>query len=98
MSNELFADRIGEISLTGPVVRIDLASFSVKDKDVEGKPQLEFRQRVVMPVDGFVQSFSLMAQVMQQLEKQGLITRNSSPTEAKPISPPAGPAQSPNFR
>ena len=98
MSNELFADRFAEISLTGPLVRIDLASFSVREKDADGKAQLEFRQRVVMPVDGFVQSFSLMAQVMQQLEKQGLVTRNPGPGEVRAATSGAVTAQSPNFK
>jgi hypothetical protein len=75
MSIERYADAIGEISLVGTTVRIDLVSLSHDKKDAEGKPQPEFRQRVVMPVDGFVQSFGLMARVMQQLEKQGVIKR-----------------------
>ena len=81
IANELFADNIGEIVLTGALVRIDLVSLSATRKDDAGAPAREFRQRVVMPVDGFVHSFSLMVQVMQQLEKHGLVTRNAAPPQ-----------------
>lgn len=98
MNPELFADRIGEIALTGPLARIDLVSLSVTDRDAEGKPKNEFRQRVVMPVEGFVQSYALMTQVMQQLEKMGLISR--TPAAGAPAIEAARPAaaQSPNFK
>ncbi|MBL8378980.1 MAG: hypothetical protein JNM79_14010 [Burkholderiales bacterium] len=97
MHDEIFSDRIGEITLTGPLARLDLVSLSATEKDAEGKPKPVLRQRVVMPIDGFVQSFGLMAQVMQQLEKQGLVTRNAAPGEVRPTSPAAA-AQSPNFK
>jgi hypothetical protein len=92
MENELFADSIGEISVTGAVVRIDLASLSPTERDADKKPKPVFRQRVVMPVEGFVQSFALMAQVMQQLEKTGVIkkapAKGDKPTaDVKPHSP-----------
>lgn len=97
--SEIFADKISEILLTGPLVRMDFVSLSATAKDAEGKPATEFRQRVVMPVDGFVQTFSLMSQLMAKLESQGLVTR--APAGAAPASSPApapaAPAKSPNF-
>ena len=70
--DELYADRIREVSITGSVIRIDLASLA-HEKGAEGKPELVLRQRVVMSVEGFAQSFGLLVQVMQQLEKQGVV-------------------------
>jgi len=92
MSNEIFADSIGEISVTGSVVRIDLVSMSPTERDEKKNPKPVFRQRIVMPVEGFVQSFTLMAQVMQQLEKSGLIKKmpliaDKPVAEIKPSSP-----------
>jgi hypothetical protein len=77
MSEERYADAVGEISLAGTNVRIDLVSLS-REKDEKGQPKPEFRQRIVMPIDGFVQSFALMARVMQQLEKQGVVKRQAA--------------------
>jgi hypothetical protein len=94
MNEERFADAIGEIALVGSTVRIDLVSFSV-EKDDKGQPRPVFRQRIVMPVEGFVRSFGVMAQVMQQLEKQGVIKRQAG--EAVPAAD-ASPPKSTNFK
>jgi len=75
---EIYADAVSDVLLTGPVVRLDLVSFSVTEKDDKNQPKPEFRQRIVMPVDGFVRSFALMAQAMQQLEKQGVVRRQGA--------------------
>ena len=101
MSDERYADAIGEIALVGSTVRLDLVSLSPTEKDEKGQPKAVFRQRIVMPVDGFLRSFGLMAQVMQQLEKQGVIKRQ--PADAKgaaaaaAAAPPA-PPKSTNFK
>ena len=97
MEDERFADSIGEIGLTGPVVRMDLVSLSVTEKDDKKQPKPVFRQRIIMPLEGFVRSFALMAQVMQQLEKQGVIKRGGAQDEAK-VVPEAGPPKSANFK
>jgi hypothetical protein len=104
MSDERYADAIGEISLVGPTVRIDLVSLSPSEKDEKGQPKPVFRQRIVMPVDGFLQSFGLMVRVMQQLEKQGVIKRMPADVQAAAAaaaaasaSPPASPT-SKNFK
>src|SRR5262245_37893793 len=102
MSDERYADGIGEVTLTGPVVRIDLVSFSATEKDDKKQPKPVFRERIVMPVDGFVRSFAIMAQVMQQLEKQGVIRRQAgdgAPAVVAPAAPAAAtPPKSSNFK
>ncbi len=95
MAEELFADCIGAISLTGAVIRVDLVSLSPTEKDDKNQPKPVFRQRVVLPIDGFVQSFSLMAQVMQQLEKNGVI-KKAPPKGDKPVADVK--VSSPNFK
>jgi hypothetical protein len=106
MSEERYADAIGEISLVGPTVRIDLVSLSPSEKDEKGQPKPVFRQRIVMPVDGFLQSFGLMSRVMQQLEQQGVIKRQpagaagaaggTGAASTVPAAPP--PPKSTNFK
>jgi len=95
MTPELFADRIVEIAVTGSVVRLDVGSYSSTEKDTNNQPKLELRQRIVMPVEGFMQSFALMTKLMQDLEKRGLIRRADAlaAAESKSSSSPA----SPNF-
>ena len=47
--HELFADGIGEISLVGGMVRMDLVALTGSQRDQDNQPKLEFRQRVVKP-------------------------------------------------
>lgn len=75
MIEERYADTFGEVFLTGPVVRFDLVSFSPSERDGNNQPKAVVRERIVMPVDGFVRAFGVMGQVMQQLEKQGVVKR-----------------------
>ena len=95
MENELFADSIGGITVTGSVVRIDLMTLSQTEKDEKNQPIPALRQRLIMPVEGFVQSFGLMAQVMQQFEKSGLI-KKTAPKGDKPTADVK--PNSPNFK
>ena len=94
MEEERYADFVGGVTLTGTVVRLDLYSLSTTEKDDKEQPRAELRQRVVMPVEGFIRSFGVMARVMEQLEKQGVIKRGAGPN-APPLPP--GPPQSVNF-
>jgi hypothetical protein len=95
---EVFADGVGEVMLTGSVVRLDLVSLSLTEKDENGQPKIAFRQRVVMPVDGFVRSFGMMAQLMQQLEQKGVVRRGETPSREPAAQPaPGAKPASPNF-
>ena len=89
MPEELYADTITGIALTGSVVRIDFASFAVAEDDSTKPQKPMFRQRVIMPVEGFVQSFGTMARVMQQLEQKGLVRRADQPAASRDDAAPA---------
>jgi hypothetical protein len=87
MAPELFADGIGEITIIGTTVRIDLVSLSPQERDGAGNQQPVFRQRVVIPVDGFMNAFELLERVADQLVRAGAVEKRE---------PPA-PRGSPNF-
>ncbi|CAK0777929.1 Single-stranded DNA-binding protein [Azospirillaceae bacterium] len=76
MSDEIFADGFVELSVTGQVVRMDLFSLSATEKDASGSPKLAFRQRVIMPIEGFARSFGMMEGVMRRLIQDGVVTVN----------------------
>ena len=86
MQQEIFADAIGEISLTNNVVRIDFVSLSPTECDQNNKPKAVFRQRVVMPVSTFGNSADLIRKVMEEITRSGMIRR-----EVPTIGSPAGP-------
>jgi hypothetical protein len=86
MVSELFADGIGEIVITGSVVRIDFVSLSPVEKDPNGQPKAVFRQRVVMPLEGFMHSLGILERATQKLIEDGRVRR----TDAAPRPPASG--------
>ncbi len=100
MSNEreIFADGIGELTLSGGMVRLDLVTLVGSQNDENNKPRLEVRQRIVMPPDGFLRSFSAMENLIKQLVDAGLV----QPRDGAAVNPSnsiqtAPPSKSPNF-
>lgn len=105
MQDELYADGVGEITVTGSIVRINLMSLSATEKDEKGNPRAVFRQRIVMPVDAFANAVDLMQKAQAGLVEAGAIRRVNDLTgnAAEPAAPvevavaPAAPNASPNF-
>lgn len=99
-SRNFFADGIGEITLSGGMVRMDLVTLVGSQNDNENKPRLEFSRRIVMPPDGFLRSFSAMENLVKQLIEAGLVKPRGDEQAAPPENPgpdAGGPAKSPNF-
>lgn len=98
---DIFADGIGEITLAGGMVRMDLVTLTGSNNDENNKPQLRVKQRIVMPPDGFLRSFSAMENLVKQLIDAGLvkprdgeIAGNQENTAKSELSDPP---KSPNF-
>lgn len=77
MQEEIFADGIGSIVFEGGVMRIDLISRVPGNRDKDGKPQMAFRQRIIMPVEGFLDSYKIIREILEKMEQSGLITNKS---------------------
>lgn len=75
MADEIFTDAIGEITVTGSVVRVDLLTMSVNDKDDEGRLKPTFKQRLIFPIEGFAHATEAMVQMRQQLFDRGVLKR-----------------------
>lgn len=78
MHNELYADGIGEITISGSTVRIDLVSLSPTERDASNAPKAVFRQRVVMSLENFANSAELMQKALQGLIDGGAIKRTNA--------------------
>lgn len=81
--SHLFADRLSNIAITGPLVRIELATVQVP-KAEDQQLQLIPSQTLIMPLDGFVASFGMMEAVMKQLVKDGVI-KLQAPAAMEPV-------------
>ena len=100
MQNELYADAIGEITVTGTIIRIDLVSLSATEKDAAGQPVPQLRQRVVMSIEGFANSFDVLQKAMNGLIEAGAVKRVDAPVPVAASKPNGGaprPGGSPNF-
>ena len=96
-SREIFADGVGEIVLSGGMVRMDLVVMTGSQRDTDDKPRMEVRQRVVMPPDGFLRSFSAMEDLVRQLVEAGLVKPRDGAAPAAGATKPAEKPSSPNF-
>ena len=79
---ELFADEIDNISVTGNIVRIDFAALEPVESGKESA--LAHRQRVIMPLEGFLRAFGTQEAVVRKLVADGKVTRqpNAPPKES----------------
>jgi hypothetical protein len=101
MTEELYADGIGEITVTGTIVRIDLVSLSATQKDEKNMPKTVFRQRLIMPVDAFANAVDLMEKALAGLVEAGAVKRIPAAQANGQNAPAAAPSgtgnASPNF-
>jgi hypothetical protein len=84
-TRDFFADGIGEITLSGGMVRMDLVTLVGSQNDPENKPRLELSKRIVMPPDGFLRSFSAMENLVKQLIEAGLVKPRDGEQSAQPV-------------
>lgn len=87
MSDELFADGIGNIAISGMVIRFDLMALDRSKQDDQNRPQLAVRQHVVMPIDGFLRAFQTLAGAVAKLEEAGVIRKSQKPGPAATADP-----------
>ena len=71
-----FADAILNLSVTGGLVRIELGTLKMIT-GADGKQELHGTptQTLVMPIDGFVRSFSMQEDLINKLMADGVVKR-----------------------
>ena len=84
MEEQVYADDVGAITVSGPIVRFDLMIQSATEKDAQGKPKLVVRQRVIMPIDAFLRAAQKMQGSVQDMVKKGVIQRAPKDAAANP--------------
>lgn len=81
MQQEIFADGISAIHITGNLVRIDLMTVQPHLASDNGQPVIDVSRRIIMPLEGFVQALAVQEDIVNQLIAAGVITR-TPPEEA----------------
>lgn len=79
---QTFADRIVNVAVTGPLIRIELAALQAPTAQGQS-PQLMATNTLVMPLDGFVASYGLLEAVIKQLVDSGVL-KAQTPAAAPP--------------
>jgi len=77
MNQEIFADGISAVHVTGNLVRIDLMTVQPQLKSDNGQPVVDISKRIIMPLEGFVQSLATQENIVKQLIEAGILTKNA---------------------
>ena len=86
MNTEIFADGISAVHVTGGLVRIDLMTVQPHLKSDDGQPVADISKRIIMPLEGFVQSLSVQEDVVRQLIDAGVLKKNPpEPADEKSV-------------
>lgn len=75
---EIFVDGIGQIHFTGGMVRFDFITLQPKEDE---KPETSVVQRVIMPPQGFLNTFGSMQQLIDKLVDAGVLKKNEKAAE-----------------
>jgi hypothetical protein len=76
MNQEIFADGVSAVHVTGNLVRIDLMTVQPHLKSDNGQPVVDISKRIIMPLDGFVQSLAVQENIVKQLIEAGVLKQN----------------------
>jgi hypothetical protein len=74
----LYADRIINLAVTGPLVRLELGAMRLPAGEGQ-KPEMQAVETLVMPLDGFLQSVGLIDAVVKKLVADGVIRPQAAP-------------------
>jgi hypothetical protein len=78
VNQDIFVDGVGNINVTGNIVRIDLVALQPQLKGENGEPVFASTQRIVMPLEGFMSAVELQQNIIQQLIQNGVLTVNQA--------------------
>jgi hypothetical protein len=84
MERQIFADGIGQVTIIGGTVRLDLVTYSPAEKDANGQPLAVFSQRVVMSLEGFTQSAGKIQEAAEAIARMAQRPRPVSATDPLP--------------
>ena len=79
MNQEIFVDGISAVHVTGNLVRIDLMTVQPHLKSENGQPVVDISKRIIMPLEGFVQSLATQENIVKQLIEAGVLKMNAVP-------------------
>ncbi|MDD3118475.1 MAG: hypothetical protein PHQ27_04815 [Victivallales bacterium] len=73
---EIFADGIGQIHFAGGMVRFDFITLQPGKDGSEPTP--EYKERIIMPPQGFLNAFQSMQNLIDKLLDAGVLQKNEA--------------------
>lgn len=73
MNQEIFADGVSAVHVTGNLVRLDLLTVQPHLKSDNGQPVVEISKRLIMPLEGFIQALAIQQDIVQKLISAGVL-------------------------
>ena len=93
-----YIDGIESISFMENMVHMQLFNFiSDKQKDKKQRPEMEITGELIMTPQGFLRAFSAMQNLVNQLEKAGVVHKNDALKDNDVLAKEQKPDSSPNF-
>ena len=94
MEQQIFSDGIAQVTVIGGVVRLDFVTYSVTEKDAKGQPAAVLSHRVVMSLEGFIQSAAKLQEAALAVSNLIQRAREGQPA-AEPAAAPAAASAEP---
>ena len=69
MDRDTFADGIGAVTVIGSTVRLDFMIYETAHKDRNSPPEARFQHRIIMSLEGFLQSVEKLSETAKTLSK-----------------------------
>lgn len=73
---EIFADGIGQLHFSGGMVRYDFVTLNPTENSKN--PEVRVSTRIIMPPQGFLNTFNSMQQLIDKLIDAGVLTKNEA--------------------
>ena len=80
--SDVYADGIGNVRVAGTNVRIDLLIVGPETDD-EGKPVLQKKAELIMPLQGLIRADAQIKNVLNQLAEKGVLKKKDDAKPAK---------------
>ena len=81
MINEIFADGISNIHITGNLARLDLVTHQPHLKGENGEQVFSTNHRLILPLDAFMKMFQLQQETVQKMIETGILKKEETPQE-----------------
>ena len=81
MINEIFADGVSNIHITGNLARLDLVTLQPHLLGEKGEQVFSTNNRLILPLDAFMKLFQLQQETVQKMIEAGVLKKEETPSE-----------------